>query len=459
MIATLKPYHEMKDSGNDLLGKIPMHWKLSRVSNVATIVNGYPFDSQHFVKGKGIPLIRIRDLFRTETEVNYGGPPVAEALVQTGEIIIGMDGDFNVARWRGSQAFLNQRLCCLRTNSSSIPGFVARAVERPLREIAARTPSTTVKHLSSSQVRGIYIGNPPREEQSDIVRFLDYIELRIQEYIRSKQKLIALLLEGRVALITHTVTRGLEPDVDKRVTRSHVFPLVPKNWKLRKIRHLIQRVRRPIVVEADKEYREIGIRSWGKGIFHKEAVRGVILGDKSVFRIEPGDFVLNIVFAWEGAVSVVSENENGMIASHRFPTFRPSSDVDLDYLLMVFQSEQGRRLMEVNSPGAAGRNKTLRINQLLDEEIPLPALGEQQRIVAAFRDEEQRLTECATKIRQATDQLKEFRSRLIADVVTGKLDVRAAAAELPEADPATTVGDASDEVDSQAGAYARQSYG
>ena len=139
-------------------------------------------------------------------------------------------------------------------------------------------------------------------------------------------------------------------------------------------------MRRPIVVEADKEYREIGIRSWGKGIFHKETVRGAMLGEKSVFRIEPGDFVLNIVFAWEGAVALVCENEKGMIASHRFPTFRPSPDVDIDYLLMVLQSEQGRRLMEVNSPGAAGRNKTLRIGQFLDEEIPLPALDEQRMI-------------------------------------------------------------------------------
>ena len=263
--------------------------------------------------------------------------------------------------------------------------------------------------------------------------FLDQIERRIQRYIRAKQKLIALLLEGRTALITQTVTRGLDPDVDTRATKSHVFPFVPRHWTLWKIRHLIQRGRRPIVVEPDKEYREIGIRSWGKGIFHKETVRGAILGEKSVFRIEPSDFVLNIVFAWEGAVSLVSENEKGMIASHRFPTFRPSPVVDLDYLLMVFQSEQGRRLMEVNSPGAAGRNKTLRINQFLGEEIPLPALDEQRVIVEAFRDEERKLSDSVTKIRQAAHHLDEFRSRLVADVVTGKLDVRAAAG-LPEGD-------------------------
>ena len=207
------------------------------------------------------------------------------------------------------------------------------------------------------------------------------------------------------------------------------------------MRSLVQRVRRPISVRPDKEYREIGVRSWGKGIFHKDPVPGAVLGEKNVFRIEPGDFVLNIVFAWEGAVSVVSENETGMIASHRFPTFRSSPEVDVDYLLMVFQSEQGRRLMEVNSPGAAGRNRTLRIGQFLEEEIPLPTLDAQRAIVAAFRDGERRLADCVARTRHVVHQLEGFRSRLIADVVTGKLDVREVAARLPGAVALTAEGD------------------
>ena len=248
---------------------------------------------------------------------------------------------------------------------------------------------------------------------------------------------------------TFVVDSRFDPNADTRSTRSHVFPLVPRTWTLRRLRSLLQRVRRPISVRPDTEYREIGIRSWGKGIFHKDSVPGAVLGEKNVFRIEPGDFVLNIVFAWEGAVSVVSENETGMIASHRFPTFRPSPDVDVDYLLMVFQSEKGRRLMEINSPGAAGRNRTLRIGQFLEEEIPLPTLDAQRAIVAAFRHGERRFADCVGRTRQAVHQLKELRSRLIADVVTGKLDVREAAARFPEADPPIAEGDSDDGVDSQ----------
>ena len=312
-------------------------------------------------------------------------------------------------------------------------GFnVLRVLQTELQSLAN---GTTFAEVSGGTIGDVRLPCPPLAEQAAIVRFLDHADRRIRRYIRAKQKLIALLGESRGVLLNHAVAQGLAPNADTVPTRSHVFPLLPRDWTLRRMRSLVQRVRRPIGVRPDTEYREIGIRSWGKGIFHKDSVPGAVLGEKNVFRIEPGDFVLNIVFAWEGAVSVVSENETGMIASHRFPTFRPSPEVDVDYLLMVFQSQQGRRLMEVNSPGAAGRNRTLRIDQFLDEEIPLPTLDVQRAIVAAFRHGERRLADCVGRTRQAVQQLEAFRCRLIADVVTGKLDVRAAAATLPDADP------------------------
>jgi type I restriction enzyme S subunit len=177
-------------------------------------------------------------------------------------------------------------------------------------------------------------------------------------------------------------------------------------------------------IEPEVEYREIGIRSWGKGIFHKEPIRGSLLEDKSVFGVAPNDFVLNIVFAWEGAVAVVTDNELGMVASHRFPTFRCSNELNLDYLLMVLQTEQGRTLMEVNSPGAAGRNKTIRLDQFLEEEVPLPPLPEQHAIVSCYRSDEQRLNAFVAKARNAIAHLKELRTALISAAVTGKIDVR-----------------------------------
>jgi type I restriction enzyme S subunit len=136
-------------------------------------------------------------------------------------------------------------------------------------------------------------------------------------------------------------------------------------------------------VQFDGTYREIGIRSHGKGVFHKASVSGAELGDKRVFYVEPGDFVLNIVFAWEGAIALISESERGMIASHRFPTFRSDpARLDLRFLRLYFSTPRGIELLGRVSPGGAGRNRTLNRTAFLSLEIPLPPLPEQRRLVA-----------------------------------------------------------------------------
>ncbi|HET7483583.1 MAG TPA: hypothetical protein VFK89_12065 [Actinomycetota bacterium] len=145
---------------------------------------------------------------------------------------------------------------------------------------------------------------------------------------------------------------------------------------------VIERVRRPIAVEPNSQYLEVGVRSHGKGIFHKEPMRGVELGAKKVFAIEPGDLVFNIVFAWEGAVAVAGPRERGMCGSHRFPTYRPLKDsCDVRYLAEYLLSPRGVRMLGLVSPGSAGRNRTLNQTALLDLRIPLPSMQEQRRII------------------------------------------------------------------------------
>jgi type I restriction enzyme, S subunit len=141
--------------------------------------------------------------------------------------------------------------------------------------------------------------------------------------------------------------------------------------------------RRSIVVEPDREYKEIGIRSFGRGIFHKEPVSGLELGNKRVFEVEPGDLVISNVFAWEGAIAVASENEAGRIGSHRFMTWVPIDDqIDTTWASWFFRSNPGLELVGRASPGSAGRNRTLAIERFEALDIPLPPIGVQRRQTA-----------------------------------------------------------------------------
>lgn len=156
---------------------------------------------------------------------------------------------------------------------------------------------------------------------------------------------------------------------------------LPAHWKAIPFREAFDEVKVPVEVEPNTAYREIGIRSHGKGLFYKEEVLGSRLGDKSVYWVQPDCLVANIVFAWEQGIARTTDAEVGMIASHRFPMFRPKEDfVDLDFALYFFKTGRGRLLLDDASPGGAGRNKTLSRTELYRSHIPLPPLPEQQRI-------------------------------------------------------------------------------
>jgi type I restriction enzyme S subunit len=154
-------------------------------------------------------------------------------------------------------------------------------------------------------------------------------------------------------------------------------------------------------------YTEIGIRSFGKGIFHKTPVLGASLGNKRVLEIHPGDIVFSNVFAWEGAVAVASQAEAGKIGSHRFVTYTPISDkCDLEYLRLFFCSEAGLEVLRRVSPGSAGRNRTLNIAQFAKQLIPLPPLEEQQRIVGRFKELAGKIEEVRSLRQQALEETK-----------------------------------------------------
>ena len=139
---------------------------------------------------------------------------------------------------------------------------------------------------------------------------------------------------------------------------------------------MLQRISFPVTVDENKLYYQIGIRSHSKGIFYKEAEIGRQIGNKRIFWIEPNCLILNIVFAWEQAVAKTSEKEVGMVASHRFPMYKVLNN-SLDYIVDFFKTEKGKQLLQMASPGGAGRNKTLNQDFFLNSKIYLPSLNEQ----------------------------------------------------------------------------------
>lgn len=157
--------------------------------------------------------------------------------------------------------------------------------------------------------------------------------------------------------------------------------MLPNDWRKEQLGKVLKKVVLPVLVETEKTYREIGIRSHGKGIFHKPELTGEALGEKRVFWVVPDALVLNIVFAWEQAVAVTSVQEQGFIASHRFPMYQAvEGKSDVRYIFHFFKTARGKDLLELASPGGAGRNKTLGQKDFEGLEIVLPPFQQQKKI-------------------------------------------------------------------------------
>ena len=244
---------------------------------------------------------------------------------------------------------------------------------------------------------------PPLPEQKAIADFLDRKTAQIDTLIEKKQGEIELLREMRDVL-TQTAMRS------------------PKAKSL-KLSEVAEQIKRPINRQDEELYEPIGLYNRGRGIFHKPITKGMDLGDSDFFEIKAGDFVISGQFAWEGAVALAQQEEDGCIASHRYYSLRGKPDCsETAYLFSFFTTQLGDKLLNHHSRGAAGRNRPLNINTLLREKIPVPPLSLQEPITALIEKE----VVLKKNTQKLVDLLQEYRTALISEAVTGKIDVRTA---------------------------------
>lgn len=197
---------------------------------------------------------------------------------------------------------------------------------------------------------------PPLDEQLRIVTKLD--------------KVAGLVEERRRVLET--------AGSDVQATLSNAFREVIDGAPYRPMAEVAPLVRRPVVVESDQSYPELGVRSFGRGTFHKPALAGIAVGSKKLFRIREGDLLFNIVFAWEGAVAIAQPEDDRRVGSHRFLTCVPDETrTTADFLCFYFLTPEGLQKLGEASPGGAGRNRTLGLKKLDAITVPVPPLGRQ----------------------------------------------------------------------------------
>ena len=198
---------------------------------------------------------------------------------------------------------------------------------------------------------------PPLDEQHRVVAKLD--------------KMAALVEERRRVIET--------AEHDAQAMLSNAFREIIDGAPYRPMAEVAPLVRRPVEIEPDQSYPELGVRSFGRGTFHKPALDGMEVGSKRLFRIQEGDLLFNIVFAWEGAIAVAQPKDDGRVGSHRFLTCVPDESMaTVDFLRFYFLTPEGLQKLGDASPGGAGRNRTLGLKKLDAVEVPVPPLNRQR---------------------------------------------------------------------------------
>ncbi len=433
MIDDLKPYPAMKDSGVPWLGEVPEHWGIQRGKWLFRTKKEINSD----LRNANVLSLTLRGVVNNDPDAPEGLVPKdygTYQLFSKGDLVfklidlenlrtsrvglVNEDGIMSPAYIRLIQAHGGQQ----RYFHHQYFDLYQRGV---FNQLGAGVRST----LSAANLMEIPVATPPPAEQAAIVRFLDYMDRRIRRYIRAKQKLIKLLEEQKQAIIHRAVTRGLDPNVRLKPSGVEWLGDVPEHWEVLPL-CAIARPRK----QANVPHRELLSVYLGRGVIPFTAVTqkrtNPTSEDLSKYQtVEPGDFVLNNQQAWRGSVGV--SRYQGIVS----PAYLVLA---LDGRLLVEFADwllPGRAMVTqylVSSKGVGSIQRNLYWPHLRRVAVPLPPLFEQEAIARLLDSATASLTTMTERTRCEIDLLREYRTRLMADVVTGKLDVREAAARLPE---------------------------
>lgn len=450
MIAELKPYTESQPTGSKWLGHCPSHWE---VRNLRTLIR--PRNERNRPDLPLLTVARERGVFvRSLTDPNENHNVIPDDLsnykvARGGDLVIN-----KMKAWQGSMGIAP----CDGIVSPAYYVFDlgiedARFGEKLLRSkpyvshFGQASDGVRVGQwdLSIPGMRQIPVLVPPADEQAAIVRFLDHWNGRLEKAIRAKRRVIALLQEQKQAIIHRAVTRGLsaeasakaglDPNVKLKDSGIPWLGEIPEHWEVRRIKYLLREIDNRSVTGLEPL---LSMRMHhGLVVFAEHFSRPPQAASLVGFKIvKPGQFVVNRMQAGNGVIFPSCLSITGLV-SPDYAVFDPIGDVNVDYLGELFRTRSMRVKFRSESKGlGTGTSGFLRLynDRFGAIHIPLPPRAEQDAILDGLKDELSGLNTAITRYEREIALLREYRTRLTADVVTGKLDVRAAAAKLPDPD-------------------------
>jgi type I restriction enzyme S subunit len=384
-------------------------WEVAPLRELLEVQNGYAFDAKKFTAENGVPLIRIRDLKVGDgTETNYTGQFDLDYLVNDGDLLIGMDGEFRCHEWKGPPSLLNQRVCRLRNFKGNLePRFLYYGINKYLEEIEDATSYTTVKHLSSKTILGIEFPHPPLPEQQRIVGKLDAAftalteaQAHVERNRTNARELFESYLNG-------------------------VFEGKGDGWVEQRLGDLID-IQNGYAFSSN-EYKDEGhflirISNVQDGEITLANPKYVAIDDPRLkrFILNEGDILVSLT-GNIGRVGVMQAEHLPAALNQRVAriTLKDDKTIRHNFLFFFLRSNFFREHLQSAGHGAAQQNVSTK--EIAEVELSLPPLAEQQRVLDALRELQIKTDELETTYQQKLSELAGLKKAVLGAAFRGEL--------------------------------------
>jgi type I restriction enzyme S subunit len=418
----LAPYPEYKESGMPWLGKMPAHWEAIKTKYVfrERVQKGYPKESLlAATQTKGVVPKSIYENRTVEAQKDLH----LLKLVETGDFVISLrsfQGGIEYAYYRG---IISPAYTVIVPNKRILPAYFRHLGKSKKFISLLQTCVTGIRegqNINYAILRKTPIPVPTEEEQTQIARFLDWKTAQINKFIRNKRRLIELLKEQKQNVINQAVTRGLDPKVKFKPSGVEWIGDIPEHWEVMRIKFLFaEREER----KGDTEFKLLSFsRSKGLVPFAEISSKPPSAEDLSKYKVcQPGHFLMNRMQAWSGMFTDVAIEG---VVSPDYSVFEPIRPMSVAYFSYLFKTKRHVDEFAMASKGIGDGFNRLYTPAFGAIRTLCPPVDEQNAIVEFIKQETAIIDVAISRAEQEIELMREYRTRLISDVVTGQVDVR-----------------------------------
>ena len=424
-----KKYDAYKDSGVEWLGEVPNSWNVVELKRVVKehSGNGFPIELQGNEEGK-IPFLKVSDISGELKSIQQSSNYVTEKvrkrnkwnLVPKNSLVTGKIGE--ALRKNHRKILLEDSIIdnnCIGIEAIKIDYSFNYYLHKIIDFEWFVNPGT-IPSISVSKYKNFKICLPSINEQYAIVNFLDQKTSEIDQAIAIKEQQIALLNERKQIVIQKAVTQGLNPHVAMKDSGVEWIGKIPEHWEIQKVKHLFQLIIEPAPKNNDLEllsvYTDIGVKP------RKELEER---GNKAsttdgYWKVQKGDIIVNKLLAWMGAIGL--SNYEG-VTSPAYDILRARKPLSPYFYHLLFRSPICSSELKKHSRGIMDMRLRLYFDKFGDVLVPYAPITEQNEIIKYIEVEEQKINAGIELINQQIEKLKEYKTTLINDAVTGKIKV------------------------------------